>query len=292
MRTFLKIVIFSLAVTGVYAFFANIVIPQVRPAPPPVEEKLDLGSMTMEQFVGLGEKVFNDICTLCHNPVGGRAPLMIQAGKDGPPIGARAEERVKDPRYKGKAKNGEEYIRESENFPSAFVVPGYGVKGTNDTVSPMPVTTSGAIGLTDAKVDAVIAYFQTNAGVPVTVKIPTGGAPAPAGTEAAAPPAAPAKTPEEFVAKYGCGVCHKVAGQQGPICPDLMHIGTVAMTRIKDKDYKGKAKDAAGYITESILNPSAFVAPGFPPGVMPPDFGAKILAQEFNMMVNFLSNSK
>lgn len=277
MKTFLKIVIFSIAVTSGYMLFANKVIPQVRPAPPPEEEKLDLGSMTMEQFVGLGEKIFNEICTLCHNPVGGRAPLMIQASKDGPPIGARAEERIKDPRYKGKAKTGEEYIRESEKEPSAFVVPGFGVKGTNDTVSPMPVTTSGAIGLTDAKVDAVIAYFQTNAGVPVTVKIPTGGAPAPAGQEAAAPPAAPAKTPEEFVAKYGCGVCHTVAGQQGPICPNLTKIG---------------AKRNKDYLRRAILDPNADIAEGFPPGVMPQDFGAKILAQEFNMMVNFLSNSK
>lgn len=277
MKTFFKVVIFSVAVIFCYALFANGYIPQIIPAPPPVEAKLDLGSMTMEQFAGLGEQIFNGkgTCTLCHNPVGGRAPLLNQAGKDGPAIGARAEERIKDSGYKGKAKTGEEYIRESMIEPSVFVVVGFGVKGTNDTQSPMPVVTSGAIGLTDAEVDAVIAYFQTNAGVPVTVKIPT-EAPTPASKEAAAPPA-PAKTPEEFVNKYGCGVCHKIAGQMGPIGPDLTKIGAK-----KNKDYLRRA----------ILDPNADIAEGFPPGVMPQDLGAKILAQEFEMIVNFLAKSK
>src|SRR3972149_6124649 len=142
MKNFLKVVIFSVLVVVFYTLFANKYIPSIKPSPPPAEAKLDMGSLTMEQFIQMGDTVFHGkgTCELCHNPVGGRAPLLDQVGKV-------AEERLKDPRYKGKAKTGEEYIRESMVEPSAFVVVGFGVKGTNDAQSPMPVVTSGALGL-------------------------------------------------------------------------------------------------------------------------------------------------
>ncbi|MBI5048374.1 MAG: c-type cytochrome, partial [Deltaproteobacteria bacterium] len=221
MKTFLKVVIFSVAVILFYAFYANVMIPQVRPAPPPAEAKLDMGSLTMEQFIHMGDEIFHGkgTCELCHNPVGGRAPLLDQVGKI-------AEERIKDPRYKGKAK-----------------------------------TTSGAIGLKPFEVDAVIAYFQQKAGVTVTVQLPKE---TPAASEEAHV-AAPAKTGEEVVTKYGCGACHKIAGQQGALGPDLTKIGAK-----KNKDYLRRA----------VLNPNADIAPGFPAGMMPPDFGTKMLSGE------------
>jgi hypothetical protein len=53
--------------------------------------------------------------------------------------------------------------------PSAFVVATFGSDG--DTKSPMPNVTTGSIGLSEAEVDAVIAFLQNKAGVEVTVKI-------------------------------------------------------------------------------------------------------------------------
>lgn len=277
MKNFLKVVIFSVLVVVFYALFANKYIPSIKPSPPPAEAKLDLGAMTMEQFIQLGDAVFHGkgTCELCHNPVGGRAPLLNQAGKDGPAIGARAEERIKDSGYKGKAKTGEEYIRESMMEPSAFVVTGFGVKGTNDTQSPMPDVSTGAIGLKPFEIDAVIAYFQQSAGVTVTVELPK-EAPSP-GAEEAAHVMTPAKTPEEVVTKYGCGACHKVAGQQGALGPDLTKIG---------------AKKNKEYLRRAVINPGADIAAGFPPGMMPPDFGAKMLAGELEMLVDYLAKSK
>ncbi|MBI5327732.1 MAG: c-type cytochrome [Deltaproteobacteria bacterium] len=268
MKTFLKVVIFSVAVILFYAFYANVMIPQVRPAPPPAEAKLDMGSLTMEQFIHMGDEIFHGkgTCELCHNPVGGRAPLLDQVGKI-------AEERIKDPRYKGKAKTGEEYIRESMKEPSTFVVAGFGVKGTNDTQSPMPVVTSGAIGLKDFEVDAVIAYFQQKAGVTVTVQLPKETPKATEETHVADP----AKSGEEVVTKYGCGACHKIAGQQGALGPDLTKIGAK-----KNKDYLRRA----------VLNPNADIAPGFPAGMMPPDFGTKMLSGEFEILIDYMVKSK
>ena len=270
MKNFLKVVIFSVLVVVFYTLFANKYIPSIKPSPPPAEAKLDLGAMTMEQFIQLGDTVFHGkgTCELCHNPVGGRAPLLDQVGKT-------AEERLKDPRYKGKAKTSEEYILESMKEPSTFVVAGFGVKGTNDTQSPMPVVTSGAIGLKDFEVDAVIAYFQDKAGVNVTVELPK-EAPS-AGAEEAAHVMVPAKTPEEVVTKYGCGACHKIAGQQGALGPDLTKIG---------------AKKNKEYLRRAVINPGAEIAAGFPPGMMPPDFGAKMLAGELEMLVDYLAKSK
>jgi cytochrome c551/c552 len=269
MKTFLKVVIFSLAVIIFYAFYANKMIPQVKPSPPPAEAKLDMGSLTMEQFIHMGDEIYHGkgTCELCHNPVGGRAPLLEQVGKV-------AEERLKDTRYKGKAKTGEEYIRESMVEPSAFVVVGFGVTGTNDTQSPMPNVSTGAIGLKGFEVDAVIAYLQQKAGVTVTVQLPK-EAPSAAAEEAHA--AAPAKTGEEVVVKYGCGACHKIAGQVGALGPDLTKIGAK-----KNKDY----------IRRAILNPNADIAPGFPAGMMPPDYGTKILAGEVEMLVDYMAKSK
>lgn len=269
MKTFLKVVIFSLAVILFYAFYANKMIPQVKPAPPPAEAKLDMGSLTMEQFIHLGDEIYHGkgTCELCHNPVGGRAPLLEQVGKV-------AEERLKDSRYKGKAKTGEEYIRESMVEPSAFVVAGFGVTGTNDTQSPMPNVSTGAIGLKGFEVDAVIAYLQQKAGVTVTVQLPKE---APSAAEEKAHEAAPAKNAQEVVTKYDCGACHKIAGQVGALGPDLTKIGAK-----KNKDYLRRA----------ILNPNADIASGFPAGMMPPDYGTKMLAGEVEMLVDYMAKSK
>lgn len=279
MKSFLKVVVFSALVFSFFAAFANFGIPQVKPAPPPTEEKLDLANMTMDQFVALGDKIFHGkgTCTLCHNNVGKRAPMLDDPG-DGAVVN-RAPGRLKDPRYKGKATTPEEYIRESEKEPSAFVVAGYGTD--NDTKSPMPVTTSGSIGLSDAELDSVIAYLQTKAGVDVTVKIPVGAPPAAKEGGEAAPPA-PAKTPEEAIAKFGCGACHKIAKEEGAIGPDLTHVGK-------------RANEA--YIRQSILVPNAVIAKNCPGGpcpadMMPPDFGTKMTGSELEMLVQYLLKSK
>lgn len=268
MKTFTRVIIFSLLVIGVYVLFATKYIPKITPAPPPKEEALDLGAMTMPQFVALGDKIFNGkgTCTLCHNPVVKRAPMLDV-------VASSALERLKDPRYKGKAKDIAGYIDESMREPSAYVVSGFGVTGTNDTVSPMPNVTTGAIGLKDAEVKAVIAYLEQLGGAEITVEIPKEQPPAEEKKEAAAP----AKTGEEVVKKYGCGGCHKIAGEQGAIGPDLTKIGS---------------KRNAAYLTRAVLDPNADIAEGFPSGMMPPDYKDKMTAGELQLLVNYLVKSK
>jgi mono/diheme cytochrome c family protein len=76
----------------------------------------------------------------------------------------------------------------------------------------------------------------------------------------------------------GCGGCHTFApaGTNGTIGPNL----TEAL----------KGKDAA-FIRESIVNPNAEIAQGFPPNVMPQDYGQKLSEKQLNDLVAFLSTS-
>ena len=107
MRTFLSVVGFSLLVIAFFAGYSSFGIPQIQPAPPPKEEKLDLAAMSLGEFLALGERIYEGkgTCTLCHNPVGGRAPLLEEAA-------IVAGERLADERYGGTAKRVEDYLYE------------------------------------------------------------------------------------------------------------------------------------------------------------------------------------
>jgi len=281
MKNFLKVIIFSLLVLSAYTLFPN-TLPQQKSEPPPLEEKV--GALTMDQFVAIGADIYSGArggfggCVLCHDPKLGRAPNLVNM----PTV---SDGRLKDARYKGKATNVEEYLRESMLEPAAFVVAGFGVPGSNDTQSPMLVISKY---LKPWEVNAAIAYLQTKDGGEATVQPPTGQEDTGGGDAAggAAAPPAPAKTPQEAFQKHGCGACHKheKGGIAGAIAPDLTHVGSIAGKR-------KPGQNAGDYIRESILAPTAFVVPGQPP-IMPPGFGDKMTASELEMVVKFLADSK
>jgi cytochrome c oxidase subunit 2 len=74
-----------------------------------------------------------------------------------------------------------------------------------------------------------------------------------------------------------CGTCHKLAdaGTTADTGPDL------------DKVLKGK--DAA-FIKQSILQPSAEIAPGYQDGIMPSNFGDTLSAAQVDALVKYLSD--
>jgi len=270
MKNFLKVTLFSLLLISLFSLYSNYGIPEIQPAPPPTEEKLDLDSMTMELFVAVGEKVVNGkgTCTLCHNAVGGRAPLLEELVTTTP-------QRLQDSRYQGEATDLESYILESMLDPSIYVVVGFGKAGSNDTESPMPDVTGGGIDLSKAEISAVIAYLQDLGGADVTVEIPTGTA-VEDSEESVATKAQALGSAEEIVASYGCGACHKIAGQSGAIGPDLSSIGAT-----RDSDYLRRA----------ILDPNAEVAEGYPPNLMPVTYGSQFYAQELELLVAYMKAS-
>jgi hypothetical protein len=64
---------------------------------------------------------------------------------------------------------------------------------------------------------------------------------------------------------------------------------TEARDRLKDRNYRGKAKTVREYITESILYPSVYVTKGYPDNTMPKVFGSKLNGLAIDKMVDYLA---
>lgn len=131
----------------------------------------------------------------------------------------------------------------------------------------------------------VAAGATTTAAQPKT----TTSTPAPTTATAAATTTAPATTTaaasaargKAVFAANGCAACHtfKPAGSTGAVGPDL---DTRAAADAK------KAKMAlADFIRQSITEPNAFIAPGYPKGVMPTSFGV-LGARKIDDLVAFI----
>ena len=278
MGNLIKVVAFMVVVMLGFYGFTKVGIPLIIPAAPPVEEKMS-GDMTMDQFVALGERIFKGkgTCTLCHNSLG-RAPMLE-------PSAGLAMERMADPKYgeKGKESTIEGYLRESMIDTSAYVVKGFGKKGTNDSVSPMPDVSKGAISLSMAEIDAVIAFLQSTAGVDITVSLPTGEVEV--AEEETAPP--PAETAKAALSKFGCDACHMgpEIEEGGDMGPDLSALAATAGKRVK-------GQSAEQFVINSIIDPNAVIAEGFDEDMMPDDFAESMMVSELNMMVNAILGKK
>lgn len=311
-------------------------LPQVEGGFPPPEVKLDFQSMTPQQLGDEGEKIiFGGLgqskvqgaigkgqCPLCHGFNQGflseRAPNLWD-------VPARAEERLKHEKYhmndpaardtvqkeafegSGTATTGQEYIAESHACPSCFVVPGFGVKGTNDTESPMPRIHKPPISLTLGELAAVDTWLYVREGKEAPTYeeiqasyekfIPEADRPQASadGDEAAGGVLATGEEPiTDLFMKAGCPACHTIPGIEGAtgkVGPLLME-GSNAPQRLKDPGYGGRATSAREYITESILNPSMYVVKDFPDNQMPKDFGLKLSAGAVNKIVDYLSSLK
>ena len=271
MKNLLKVAAFSLALIASFSLYASYGIPRIKPAAPPVEEKLDLGAMTMDQFIALGDKVYNGkgTCTLCHNAMG-RAPMLNN-------IITISADRIADSKYKGEAKTAEEYMYESFVKPSVYVVAGFGKAGSNDTESPMPDVSGGSVGLSDAEMKAVIAYLQDSGGAEVTVEIPTDVAEEASDDEEGGGGRAPYESAEAVIEELTCGMCHMIGEEEGEMGPDLRKIGA-----LRDK----------AYIRRALLDPNADIAEGFDGDMMPDTYGEDLSAKEMEMLVDYMAGLK
>jgi cytochrome c2 len=275
MRTFLKVFAFNILIIAFFLYVGNS-IPQLRQDPP--KELVLAAEAPAEDFVRAGQDIFygKGTCALCHEigKKGERCPDL--AG-----VGERAETRIKEAGYKGKATNGAEYLVESVMDPTAYVVEGY-----------QPSMPPVGRQLNDLELVAVVSFLQSQGGE-VTVNgqshfpkwrgegggaAPAAAAPAPA-TAAAAPSGA---SGQELVQKWGCVTCHNFDKPDKLIGPSLWDIG---------------ARKDANYIRESMLEPDAVVVEGFPAGLMKgtldgQGFYQKLSLQDLNTIVNYLTSLK
>ena len=93
-----------------------------------------------------------------------------------------------------------------------------------------------------------------------------------------------------------CASCHDIERPWpgGDLCPNLGNIATEAGRIVRHRNYRGRAKDAAGYIRESIVDPDAYLVPGAAyrqadgRSVMPKTFGETLTPAELDDLVAFL----
>src|SRR2546426_1728252 len=275
MRTFLKVFAFNILIIAFFLYVGNS-IPQLRQDPP--QELVLAADAPAEDFVRAGQDIFygKGTCALCHEigKKGERCPDL--AG-----VGARAETRIKEEGYKGRATNGAEYVVESLHEPTIYVVEGY-----QPSMPPL------GRQLSDLELVAVVSFLQSQGGevaVNGQSRFPKwrgegGGAAPAAATPAPATAAAAASgaSGQELVQQWGCIACHKFDGPEKLVGPSLWDIG---------------ARKDANYIRESILQPDAVVVEGFPAGLMKgtldgSGFYQQVPLQDLNTLVNYLTSLK
>jgi mono/diheme cytochrome c family protein len=124
-----------------------------------------------------------------------------------------------------------------------------------------PMATMPAHIVEGQDLDDVAAYLGRYAGVP-----------------GAKPPEVAGGAGAQVFANNGCGSCHTLAAANsgGTTGPDL------------DEVLPGQSE---GEIEESIVDPEAKIAQGYPAGVMPQEFGQKLSEEELKQLVEYLGES-
>jgi mono/diheme cytochrome c family protein len=124
-----------------------------------------------------------------------------------------------------------------------------------------PMATMPAHIVEGTDLDDVAAYLGKYAGVP-----------------GAAPPEVEGGAGAQVFANNGCGGCHTLAAANagGTVGPDL------------DEVLPGQPESE---IEESIVDPEAKIAQGYPKGVMPSNFKESIPPEELKELVKYLSES-
>lgn len=165
-RVFVQVLGFSLGL--IFLFTLVTWLPPQVEGEAPQEQSVDVAALSQEEFVALGESLFDGrgACALCHQPApAGRAPDLRYLD-----MVALAAERLADAAYRGQASDTAGYLRESMLHPGRYVVPGWGMVSENGiAASPMPAVDKPPMSLTADEINAVIAYLLAKDGNPVTV---------------------------------------------------------------------------------------------------------------------------
>jgi nitric oxide reductase subunit C len=157
--------------------------------------------------------------------------------------------------------------------------------------------------LRDAEIDDVIAFLgwvgriDTQGWPPRPILVR--GSAVPGAVLGAAPVQAVSQDPVELgralfsATPPGCAACHSLAPGINIVGPTLAGISTTAAARVAASDYRGRARDAAGYVRESIVEPNAhvLVGPTYAAGgrsLMPSDYAQTLKAEQVDQIVAYL----
>jgi len=86
---------------------------------------------------------------------------------------------------------------------------------------------------------------------------------------------------ETIALQYGCIGCHAVDPAEVKTGPTWHNVGDASITRVA-------TESPALYLYQSIVDPNAFVTPGYQGNIMPQNFRDTMTAQEIGDMVAYL----
>ena len=94
-----------------------------------------------------------------------------------------------------------------------------------------------------------------------------------------------------------CSSCHSIVAGVAMVGPSLAGAAERAAMTLASPDYKGKAKDVAGYLREAVVAPSAHIASGgtySASGVsfMPATYGSTLQSEQVDQLVAYLATLK
>lgn len=253
-------------VVGFFVWFANW-IPQIRWSPP---KKFAIAAETSPaELAALGKTIVRERgCLACHTIEPGAG---VKGSGRGPNLADVAARRASG--VKGGPSNLVEYLAQSLYEPGAYLVEGY--------ANIMPPSTGAPAKLNYEEIVAVVNYLQSLGGRPA-VRI--GDIPRPSGAVAAAVPAKAPSTlePKALLESQGCLACHSLEEGKTSVGP------TLAVARLKEAAASRKMSMEA-FLVEAIVDPRAYEPKGFPSGVMPQDYGAKLTAAQLKALVDYLA---
>jgi cytochrome c oxidase subunit II len=95
----------------------------------------------------------------------------------------------------------------------------------------------------------------------------------------------PATAGKAVFTNNGCGACHTfaAAGTTAKIGPDLDKLASYAQQAHQPLE---------AFVRTSIVNPNAYIQPGYPKGVMPQTFGTSLSKQQLDALVTYLVGGK
>jgi cytochrome c551/c552 len=266
----LPVLLFCLGLIALFNLVA-LLLPQVEGERPQLES-LDLAGVAGSELLAVGERLYHGkgACSLCHNDMG-RAPPLLTVD-----LRRVASERIGQPGYSGAASDPRAYLLESLLQPDAWVVPGFGQKGSDDRQSPMPAADRPPASLSEQEIGAIVAFLlQSESAVAAT--------PAPAASDelAASDESAgrldPAAAPPSPLTAHGCTACHPLSGDNGPVGPSLAGVA------------ERLGRDG---LRRAILDPAAEIAAGYSAGVMPANYGTLLTAGELERIIELLSGGQ
>lgn len=268
MKHALIIFLFTVLVTAFYSYVGQMVPQKITYPPKTLEIKSDLSS---EEMVEIGSEIASGkgICMTCHT-VGSDQTTRFPDLEN---IGVKAKTRKE-------GYSDVDYLAESLYEPNVYIVEGY--------LPGMPAIAKPPINLTDQEILTVIAYLQSLGSTP-TVTMQTilkyASETSGAGVAASSPATtrtSQMQTPESLMNTYLCVTCHKLDDPARLVGPSLYDVG--------------KRLDLAS-LYESILEPDAVLAEGYPGGVMAATlngvgFYDNITTKELKSMVEYLAAKK